>query len=68
MKAAEDPDATTKTGQVCEANFYTAELSRLQGQSDEALRLYRAAISDCPKGFDEYHAARPALGELGVTP
>ncbi|TIP35037.1 MAG: tetratricopeptide repeat protein, partial [Mesorhizobium sp.] len=67
LKAADDPDATTKTGQVCEANFYTAELSRLQGQNDEALQLYRAAVSGCPKGFYEYQAAKAALRELGVS-
>ncbi|UDL89113.1 tetratricopeptide repeat protein [Mesorhizobium sp. PAMC28654] len=68
LKAADDPDATTKTGQLCEANFYTAELSQLQGRNDEALRLYRAVISDCSKGFGGYDGARSALRELGVTP
>jgi hypothetical protein len=31
------------------------------------LQLYRAAISGCPKDFDEYQAAKAALRELGVS-
>jgi len=46
---------------VCEANFYSAELNDLQGHSDEALRLYRLAASDCPKDFYEVIAANAAL-------
>ncbi|WP_376703698.1 hypothetical protein RQ479_00305 [Mesorhizobium sp. ISC25] len=57
-----------RTGQVCETNFYTAELSRLQGHSEEALRLYRLAASDCPRDFVEYRAAMSALHDLGVPP
>ncbi|WP_292206521.1 hypothetical protein [Mesorhizobium sp.] len=68
LAAADDLDVTTKTGQVCEANFYTAELNRLQGHDDEALRLYKIAVSNCPRNFDEYRAARLALRELGMLP
>ncbi|RWP04070.1 MAG: hypothetical protein EOQ97_24460 [Mesorhizobium sp.] len=64
LAAADDPDAATKTGQVCEANFYTAELSQLHAYNDEALRLYRLAASDCPKDFYESIAANAALRAL----
>ncbi|WP_455707681.1 tetratricopeptide repeat protein [Mesorhizobium sp. ORM8.1] len=65
--AADTVDANTMTGQVCEANFYTAEFDHIQGQEDEALRLYRTAVSDCPADFIEAAAAKAALRELGAS-
>ncbi|MER8794012.1 hypothetical protein NKH75_07355 [Mesorhizobium sp. M0984] len=61
---AEDPDAIKKRGNLCETNMFSAELSRLQGHSDEALRLYRLAASDCPENSYEFVAANAALREL----
>ena len=58
-------DKATGAGQVCEANFYTAEFNRLQAHDDEALRLYRLAASTCPKGFIEQAGAIAALRALG---
>ncbi|WP_197507486.1 tetratricopeptide repeat protein [Mesorhizobium sp. AA23] len=68
LAAADDPNPQTRQGQVCDANFYTAELSRLQGHSDEAVRLYRLAVSDCPKSFVEYRGATMALKALYALP
>ena len=64
LAAADDPDAAKKAGQVCEANFFTAELDRLQKRDGEALRLYRVSVRDCPRTFVEYHAAGAALRAL----
>jgi lipoprotein NlpI len=68
LAAADDPDATKKKGQVCEANFYSGELSLTKGLKDEATRLFRLAASDCPHGFNEWDAAKAELKALGVVP
>ena len=43
LSAANDPDTTTKRGQVCEANFYTGEPALLRGNTDDAKRLFTLA-------------------------
>jgi tetratricopeptide (TPR) repeat protein len=68
LAAADDPDATKKRGHVCEANFYSAELSLMKGLKDEATRLFRLAASDCPHSSDEWDAANAQLKTLGVVP
>ncbi len=68
LAAADNPDATKKKGQVCEANFYSAELSLTKGLKDEATRLFRLAASECPHGFNEWEAAIAELKALGVAP
>ena len=40
LAAADDPDATKKRGQVCEANFFSGELALRLGTRDEAKRVY----------------------------
>ncbi len=66
--AADDPDATKKKGQVCEANFYSGELALRQDAKDEAARLFRLAAADCPQDFDEWFAANAELKALGAAP
>jgi hypothetical protein len=51
--------------QVCQGNLYAAEFVLLQGEKEEALRLYRAAASSCPKSFIEWAAATAAIRALG---
>jgi lipoprotein NlpI len=68
LAAADDPDATKKEGQVCEANFYSGELALREGAKDEAVRLFRLAADDCPKDFREWFAANQELNALGVGP
>jgi lipoprotein NlpI len=68
LTAADDPNVTTKTGQVCEANFYTGELSLMKEAKDEAIRLFRLAASDCPRDFTEWNAANAELEALGAAP
>jgi lipoprotein NlpI len=67
LAAADDPDATTKNNQVCEANFYSGELALGTAAKDEATRLFRLAASDCPRGFIEWSAANAELKALGVA-
>lgn len=61
LAAADDPDATKRNGQVCEANFYGGEYLLGQGAKDEAARLFTIAVRDCPRRFFEIGAA---IGEL----
>jgi lipoprotein NlpI len=67
LAAADDPDATKKKGQVCEANFYSGEWAMRQGAKDEAARLFRLAASDCPKTFNEWSADNAELKALGTA-
>jgi lipoprotein NlpI len=45
LSAADHADPIKKKGQVCEANFYSAEYAFLQNKKDEALRLYKLAAN-----------------------
>jgi lipoprotein NlpI len=65
LAAADDPDAKTRRGQLCEANFYIGELSLLQGAKDEAERLFRLSATDCPHEFVEGPSATAELRALG---
>ena len=64
--AADNPNATTKQAQMCEANFYGGELALLKGTKDDATKLLQAAASDCPQPFLERMAASAELKALGV--
>ncbi|HEX9448743.1 MAG TPA: hypothetical protein VF920_12220 [Dongiaceae bacterium] len=68
LAAADDPDPTRMKGQICEANFYSGELSLTKELKDEATRLLRLAANDCPHGFNERDAANAELKALGVVP
>jgi lipoprotein NlpI len=57
LAATSDADPKTKLGQTCEANFYGGELALLKKSKQEALRLFRLAATDCPRGFVESTAA-----------
>jgi lipoprotein NlpI len=67
LAAADSPDAKTRMGQVCEANFYSAELALQQGAKEESARLFRLAAAACPREFVERPAASAELNALGVT-
>jgi tetratricopeptide (TPR) repeat protein len=68
LAAAEDADATTKRGQVCEANFYSGELALRHGAKDEATRLFRLAAAGCTRDFVEGSAASAELNALDGNP
>lgn len=51
--AADDPDAWTKQGQLCEADFYLGELKLRQGDKKDAAQLLQTAENDCPQDFIE---------------
>lgn len=56
-----------KGGEVttCEADYFTAEFMRFENRKEEALRLYRKTLSDCPRYILENVAAAAALRSLG---
>jgi lipoprotein NlpI len=68
LAAADDTDTNLRRVQVCDANFYTGELSLLKGSKEEATRLFRLAASDCRHDFIEWSAAKAELKALGVAP
>jgi lipoprotein NlpI len=64
---ADDPDANTKKGQVCEANFYGGELALQHGAKEEAAQLFQSATANCPQTFLEWSAAGAELKALGES-
>jgi lipoprotein NlpI len=68
LAAADDPDANTRAGRVCEANFYSGELALQQGAKEEATRLFRLATTGCARDFIEGSAARAELNALDANP
>jgi tetratricopeptide (TPR) repeat protein len=67
LTAAESPDAKTRNARVCETNFYTGELSLMEGSKVEAIRLLRLAASDCPHDFLEWDGANADLKLLDAA-
>ena len=65
LAAADNPSATVKTAQLCEANFYSGEFALIGGGRDEAVKLFQTAAKECPHGFLEGIAAAAELKGLG---
>ncbi len=65
LAAADDPNATVKQAHTCEANFYGGQYALIGGNRDEAMKLFRTAAKDCPRGFLEGIAAAAELKGLG---
>ena len=57
-----------KKGQLCEANFFNGELALQRGTKEEAVRLFRLAVADCPKTFIEWSAANAELMAMNASP
>jgi len=68
LRAADDPEPVKKKGQICEANFFTAQLAVKRGAKDEARRLFGLALADCPPTFVETQAASAELKALDANP
>jgi lipoprotein NlpI len=68
LAAADDSDATTKTAQLCEANFYIGELALQRGDKAEATRVLKLAAASCPHDFVEGPSANAELETLGAIP
>jgi lipoprotein NlpI len=68
LAAVDDPDPTTRGGQLCEANFYSGEFALQQGAKEEAKRLFRLAAAGCARDFVEGPAAGAELNALDQNP
>nr|WP_198031235.1 hypothetical protein [Bradyrhizobium sp. th.b2] len=66
LSAADDADPKRRKAQVCEANFYTAELALQRGSAEDARQSLDLAAADCPKAFVESWAATVELKGLGA--
>ena len=65
LTAADDGNPTVKQAHICEANFYGGQYALIEGQRDEAQKLFEAAAKDCPHGFLEGIAATAELKGMG---
>ena len=65
LAAADDANPTVKQAHTCEANFYGGQYALIEGQRDDAVKLFEAAAKDCPHGFLEGIAATAELKGLG---
>ncbi len=68
LNAVDDSDQRKRKGQMCEANFYTAEFILQRGSREDARRLLEQAAADCPKTFVESQAASFELRALSANP
>jgi lipoprotein NlpI len=67
LATADDANADTKRGRVCEANFYSGELALQRDANDNASRLFRLAAAGCPKDFTEFAAANAERGSVSTS-
>ena len=67
VSAAANSDAVTQAGQVCEADFYGAEIALAQRHEDDAISLFKLAASSCPPTFIESEGARAELAIIGAS-
>jgi lipoprotein NlpI len=65
LSAADESDPTVKQAHSCEANFYGGQHALIEGQRDDAVKLFETAAKDCPHGFLEGIAANAELKGLG---
>jgi lipoprotein NlpI len=68
LAAADASNPATKKAQICEVNFYSAELELVQRKKDHAVELFRLAAADCPRSFLEYGSAKAELKALHAIP
>jgi lipoprotein NlpI len=68
LHLAQTSDPKETADQTCQANFYLAEWSLLQGQRTAAIDLLRKARDGCPKNLDESTYARSELARLEKSP
>ena len=65
LSAADNADPTLRQAHTCEANFYGGQHALIEGQRDDAVKLFEMAAKGCPHGFLEGIAATAELKGLG---
>jgi lipoprotein NlpI len=68
LAAADDPNAKTKKGQVCEAKFFIGELTLMRGTKDKAVPLLQRAAAKCGENTFVRAEANGGLKALGAQP
>lgn len=68
LAAADDKNPMTKQKQICDAIFNGGELALLKGKKDEAIRLFRLVVKNCPKPLYAWYGTMAELKALGITP
>jgi len=68
LQAAHDADREKNAKQACDANFYLAEYSILQGNRAEAIPMLRKTPDICRPDFLVYRAALAELARLEKAP
>ena len=63
--AADNPDPAMKEAHACEASFYSGQFALINGNRDEAVKLFQAAAKECPRGFIEGIVAAAELKRMG---
>jgi len=63
--AADNPNRTMKEAHACEASFYSGQFALINGNRDEAVKLFQAAAKECPRGFIEGIVAAAELKGMG---
>jgi len=61
LAAAGDPNPAKQRGQLCQADFYSAEFLNVHGAPQEDVRVERRAVSECPHTYLEWTIANAAL-------
>jgi lipoprotein NlpI len=64
LMAASAADPNTTRNQLCDAYFFSGEFVLLQGNKDEATRLFQLAATDCPNNNVNRTPAEMRLTEL----
>jgi lipoprotein NlpI len=65
LAAADNPNPAVKKAQSCEANFYGGQHALIEGQREDAVKLFEEAAKECPHGFLEGIAASVELKGMG---
>ncbi len=68
LAAADDPNAGTKKGRVCEARFFIGELTLMRGTKDEAMPLFQRAAAECGENTFVRAQANGEIKALSAQP
>jgi hypothetical protein len=68
LAAADDPDTSTKTRQVCEADFFIGESALQRSAKDEAVHQFQHAAADCAKNVNWLALINDELKTLDAQP
>jgi lipoprotein NlpI len=65
LAAAAVDDTAQKKIRICGGNFYSGEIALQNADRDQAVKLFKMAVDECPKDLTEFDAANAELIALG---